>query len=98
MHACVLGIGERTGNTPLEMLLLNQEANNPMDCRDTTRLLELCQLVAESTACSPRWGHPLYAHPDKLVEPDGLKVSACDQYSWSQNEAEPQHSRTLTAV
>ncbi|MCZ7682579.1 MAG: hypothetical protein M5U28_28805 [Sandaracinaceae bacterium] len=48
IHGCVLGVGERVGNTPLELVLQNLELDGRLDGRDTTRLPELCRLVSEA--------------------------------------------------
>ncbi|MEM9541300.1 MAG: 2-isopropylmalate synthase [Cyanobacteria bacterium P01_E01_bin.42] len=47
IHATVLGIGERTGNTPLDQLLIHLKLQNSWD-RDLTDLEELCQNVSDA--------------------------------------------------
>ncbi|MGH2605649.1 MAG: hypothetical protein ACRDG5_03575, partial [Anaerolineales bacterium] len=48
VHACGLGIGERSGNTPMEILLVNLNLLGLSD-RDLTSLPEYCKVV--SAAC-----------------------------------------------
>ena len=54
IHGCVLGIGERTGNPPLELLLLNLERDGRLDGRDLGRLPALCGSVGRATGIRPR--------------------------------------------
>ena len=49
IHGCALGIGERVGNTPIDLLMVNFKLMGVYD-RDLTRLPEYCQLV--SRACN----------------------------------------------
>lgn len=63
VHGCVLGIGERVGNTSLEMLLLNLEARGVLPPIDHDVLARLCRVVATSTCITPRPGHPLLDRP-----------------------------------
>ncbi|MFQ5877116.1 MAG: LeuA family protein [Acidobacteriota bacterium] len=46
VHGCGLGIGERTGNTPMDLLLVNLKLLGWID-RDLTRLGEYCRLISE---------------------------------------------------
>lgn len=48
LHGTVLGLGERVGNTPLELLLVNLVLLGWRE-QDLTRLPELCDLVARTT-------------------------------------------------
>ncbi|MBX7192447.1 MAG: 2-isopropylmalate synthase [Sandaracinaceae bacterium] len=82
VHGCVLGIGERVGNTPLEMLLLNLEADDALAGRDLSHLPELCRLVSHTTGYQPRPGHPLFSpiRPERLVGPH--------RWSWDRNRWE----------
>jgi isopropylmalate/homocitrate/citramalate synthase len=45
LHACALGMGERVGNTPMDMLLVNLVLMGYLD-RDLTRLSEYCEAAA----------------------------------------------------
>jgi 2-isopropylmalate synthase len=46
VHGCALGIGERAGNSPMDLLLVNLKLLGWID-RDLTRLSEYCRLVSE---------------------------------------------------
>ena len=48
LHGTAVGIGERVGNTPIDLLLVNMQLLGWSD-RDLTRLPEYCRLVAETT-------------------------------------------------
>ncbi len=47
VHACALGIGERCGNTPMDILLVNLKLMGWID-NDLSRLAEYCRLVSEA--------------------------------------------------
>jgi 2-isopropylmalate synthase len=48
LHGTAVGIGERVGNCPIDLLLVNMQLLGWID-RDLSRLKEYCQLVAEKT-------------------------------------------------
>jgi 2-isopropylmalate synthase len=48
LHGTAVGIGERVGNCPIDLLLVNMQLLGWID-RDLTRLREYCQLVSEKT-------------------------------------------------
>lgn len=48
LHGTALGIGERVGNCPIDLLLVNMQLLGWID-RDLTRLVEYCRLVADTT-------------------------------------------------
>jgi 2-isopropylmalate synthase len=48
VHGCALGIGERVGNTPLDLVLVNLKLAGAID-RDLTRLGEYCEKVSHAT-------------------------------------------------
>ncbi len=48
LHGTAVGIGERVGNCPIDLLLVNMQMLGWID-RDLTRLEEYCRLVAETT-------------------------------------------------
>jgi 2-isopropylmalate synthase len=48
LHGTALGIGERVGNTPIDLLLVNMYLLGWID-RDLSKLTEYCELVAETT-------------------------------------------------
>jgi len=47
VHGCALGIGERAGNTPMELLLVNLNLFGYAD-RNLTKLPEYCETVSEA--------------------------------------------------
>jgi 2-isopropylmalate synthase len=47
IHGCGLGIGERVGNTPMELLMVNFKLLGVFD-RDLRRLPEYCRVIAEA--------------------------------------------------
>ncbi len=48
LHGTAVGIGERVGNCPIDVLLVNMQLLGWID-RDLTKLKEYCQLVADKT-------------------------------------------------
>jgi 2-isopropylmalate synthase len=48
VHAAALGIGERVGNTPMDLLLVNLKLMGWID-KDLSRLKEYCELVSRTT-------------------------------------------------
>ena len=48
VHACALGIGERCGNTPMDILLVNLKLLGWID-HDLSGIAEYCHLVSEAT-------------------------------------------------
>jgi 2-isopropylmalate synthase len=48
LHGTALGIGERVGNTPVDLLLVNMQLLGWID-RDLSKLAEYCEFVAEKT-------------------------------------------------
>ncbi len=58
VHACGLGIGERSGNTPMELLLVNLNLLGWAD-RDLTRLPEYCQVISEKCGAPIPFNYPV---------------------------------------
>ncbi len=58
VHACALGIGERSGNTPMEILLVNLNLLGISD-RDLTKLPEYCKVVAEACGAPIPFNYPV---------------------------------------
>jgi 2-isopropylmalate synthase len=58
IHGCVLGVGERVGNTSLELLLRNLERDGKLDHWKTEKLPELCERVFEGTSFPARPDNP----------------------------------------
>jgi isopropylmalate/homocitrate/citramalate synthase len=51
VHACALGIGERVGNTQMDLMLVNLKLMgiSPWDQQDLTKLKQYCQAVSNAT-------------------------------------------------
>jgi 2-isopropylmalate synthase len=51
VHACAIGIGERVGNTQMDLMLVNLKLMGvePWDKQDLTRLKDYCQAVSRAT-------------------------------------------------
>ena len=51
VHACAIGVGERVGNTQMDLMLVNLKLMGvkPWDQQDLTRLKEYCQAVSRAT-------------------------------------------------
>ena len=58
VHACGLGIGERSGNTPMELLLVNLNLLGWAE-RDLTRLPEYCQVISEKCGVPIPFNYPI---------------------------------------
>ncbi|MFQ5617266.1 MAG: LeuA family protein, partial [Anaerolineales bacterium] len=58
VHACGLGVGERSGNTPMELLLVNLNLLGWAD-RDLTRLPEYCQVIADKCGAPIPFNYPV---------------------------------------
>jgi 2-isopropylmalate synthase len=58
VHACGLGIGERSGNTPMELLLVNLNLLGWAN-RDLTRLPEYCQVIADQCGAPIPYNYPI---------------------------------------
>jgi 2-isopropylmalate synthase len=58
VHACGLGIGERSGNTAMEILLVNLNLLGWAE-RDLTRLPEYCQVIQEKCGSPIPFNYPI---------------------------------------
>jgi len=58
VHACGMGIGERSGNTPMEILLVNLNLLGWAD-RDLTRLPEYCKVISEKCGAPIPYNYPI---------------------------------------
>lgn len=58
VHACALGIGERSGNTPMEILLVNLNLLGLAN-RDLRGLPEYCQVVAQACGVPIPFNYPI---------------------------------------
>jgi 2-isopropylmalate synthase len=58
VHACALGIGERCGNTPMDILLVNLKLEGRID-NDLSRLAEYCRVVSEAVGVAIPPNYPV---------------------------------------
>jgi len=58
VHGCGLGLGERCGNTPMDVLLVNLKLMGWID-NDLTRLPDYCRTVSEATGVPIPVGYPV---------------------------------------
>jgi 2-isopropylmalate synthase len=58
VHGCALGIGERVGNTPLDLVLVNLKLAGAID-RDLSRLGEYCEKVARAARVPIPYNYPV---------------------------------------
>jgi 2-isopropylmalate synthase len=59
VHGCALGIGERVGNAPMELVLLNLKLLGYLDEQDLSALLAYCQTAAEAVGWDIPINYPL---------------------------------------
>ena len=59
VHGTALGIGERVGNAPMELILLNLKLLYHLEHQDLTHLLEYCRVAAEAVAWDVPINYPL---------------------------------------
>jgi 2-isopropylmalate synthase len=74
VHAAANALGERVGNTPMELMLVNLRLLNLID-RDLTRLKEYCELVAEATHTTIPPNYPVVGR-DAFRTATGVHASA----------------------
>jgi 2-isopropylmalate synthase len=58
VHACALGVGERSGNTPMEILLVNLNLLGLAN-RDLKGLPEYCQVVSQACGVPIPFNYPI---------------------------------------
>ena len=75
VHATALGIGERVGNAPMELLLLNLKLLGLLEDQDLTRLIEYCHTAAEATGWQIAINYPLVGR-DAFRTATGVHASA----------------------
>lgn len=61
VHGTVLGVGERVGNTPLDLLLVNLKLEG-VDTHDLTSLAQLVDLVSETVEVPIPVSYPVFGH------------------------------------
>lgn len=59
VHGCALGIGERVGNAPMELMLLNMKLLGELADQDLSKLLEYCETVAKAVDWKVPINYPL---------------------------------------
>lgn len=74
VHACALGIGERCGNTSMDLLLVNLKMWGIIN-NDLTKLNKYCQLVAEATHVPVPFNYPVIG-PDAFRTATGVHAAA----------------------
>ncbi len=74
VHVCALGIGERSGNTPTELLLTNLALLGIGD-RDLSVLPEYCQVVSEACDVPIPFNYPIVGH-DAFRTSTGVHAAA----------------------
>ena len=69
VHGTAIGIGERVGNTPMDLLLVNLVLMGRRSA-DLTRLGEYCQVVSDAWACpcrrTIRWSDEMRFAPPQV--------------------------------
>ena len=61
LHGTVLGIGERVGNTPIDLLLVNLQLLGWID-RDLSQLSRYCRVVADATGVPFPDNYPVFGY------------------------------------
>lgn len=74
IHATALGIGERCGNAPMDLLLVNLRMWGIID-NDLSKLHEYCRLVAEATHTTVPFNYPVIG-PDAFRTATGVHAAA----------------------
>jgi 2-isopropylmalate synthase len=58
VHACALGIGERCGNTPMDILLVNLKLSGRI-ANDLSRLSDYCRVVSDAVGVAIPANYPI---------------------------------------
>ncbi len=74
LHGTALGVGERVGNTAMDLLLVNLQLLGWID-RDLNRLSEYCQAVADATGVPFPDNYPVFG-PDAFRTGTGVHAAA----------------------
>lgn len=74
IHGSALGLGERAGNTPMDLLLVNLQLLGWID-KDLTPLPEYCRLAAESCGVPFPRNYPVFG-PDAFETGTGVHAAA----------------------
>src|SRR6202041_1460750 len=83
VHAAALALGERVGNTPMELMLVNLRLLNLID-RDLSRLKEYCETVAQATHTTIPPNYPVVGR-DAFRTATGVHASAL-QKAFAKND------------
>jgi 2-isopropylmalate synthase len=75
VHGCGLGIGERVGNAPMELILLNMKLLGELEGKDLSKLLLYCQTVSRATRFPIPVNYPL-AGSDAFRTGTGVHAAA----------------------
>lgn len=75
VHGTALGIGERVGNAPLELILLNLKLLGLLEHQDLTKLREYCHTAAEAVGWDIAINYPLVGR-DAFRTATGVHASA----------------------
>jgi 2-isopropylmalate synthase len=77
VHACALGIGERVGNTQMDLMLVNLKLMGipPWDLQDLTRLRDYCEAVSKATGVPIPPNYPVIGE-DAFRTATGVHASA----------------------
>lgn len=74
IHATALGVGERTGNTEMDLLLVNLKLNGWVD-NDLTRLGEYCRVASEAVGLPIPNNYPVFGK-DAFETATGVHAAA----------------------
>ncbi len=74
LYGTALGLGERVGNTPMDLLLVNLVMMGYMDC-DLTRLTRYCELTSEAYGVEIPRNYPVFGR-DAFRTPTGVHAAA----------------------
>jgi 2-isopropylmalate synthase len=75
VHGTALGIGERVGNAPMELILLNLKLLGQLEEQDLTKLLDYCQSAAHALGWQVPINYPLVGH-DAFRTATGVHAAA----------------------
>jgi 2-isopropylmalate synthase len=84
VHACGLGVGERSGNTPMEILLVNLNLLG-ISNRDLSKLPEYCRVVAETCGAPIPFNYPVVG-ADSFRTATGVHAAAIVKALRSEDE------------
>jgi 2-isopropylmalate synthase len=77
VHGCGLGIGERSGNTPMELLLVNLNLLGWAN-RDLTKLPEYCDVISEKCGAVIPFNYPVVG-ADSFRTATGVHAAAIEK-------------------